>query len=344
MTGCDPAGTALNEARTQDPAGGGSEKNRTAFEYAAAYALCRERERKGEGLSGWLLVLDLDRFEAGLCACEAAGFIDLKGDVRVDGSPPGSFLRELERLAGAEARARFAEQEKQVKKIYKKYLLGGKETDREVYGGVTCSLLEQAFSQTAAALRRLLPAAEDLYRQKKVEESHLRILMIGDMARNYLAEYLVRKQFSRDPFGDDPIYWTPPDEKEDPALFVRVGRELYEAGKVRESRPVGCRVVLTLLDREGGRAAVELARPEQSLAELEPPSYSPPFLCCSEEPISLEVDGARREIPIPKALFQDREEAAMLRAAVVLRGGDLCLGLCGADDPKNQTQIPITIS
>ena len=319
------------------------ENVRTAFECAAAYALCRERERSGRGLSGWLLVLDMDAFTAGLCACKAAGSIVPAGDVHADNLPPDSFLDALEQLAGTDARARFTGQERRVKRIYRSYLLGERETDLMVYDGVSCSRLEQAFSQTGAALRQLFHYAKDLLRQKMVDENGLHILLVGAMARNYLAEHLAREHFSADPFVPDPLFWTP-DEGDDPALFVRKGQELYEAGRVQESRPVGRHVVLVLLDRENNRAAIDLARPEQSLAELETPDYTPPFLCCCEEPICLEVNGSRREIPVPESFFPAGIEAGMLSAAVVLRGEELCLSVRGADDPGHEMHIPITIS
>lgn len=322
----------------------GKEKQvRTAFECAAAYALCRERERSGQGLSGWLLVLDMDTFTAGLCVCEAAGSIVLAGDAHADNLPPDSFLGALEQLAGADARAQFTEQERQVERIYRNYLLGERETDPTVYDGVTCSRLEQAFSQTGAALSQLFLCAEDLLQQKEVDESGLHILLVGAMARNYLAEYLAREHFSVDPFVPDPLFWTP-DEGDDPALFARKGQELYEAGRVQESRPLGRHVVLVLLDRENNRAAIDLARPDQSLAELETPAYTPPFLCCCEEPICLEVDGTYREIPAPESFFPAGIAAGMLCAAVVLRSEELCLSVCSADDPKHERHIPITIS
>ena len=328
---------------------GNNEKARTAFECAAAYALCRERERSGQGLSGWLLVLDLDRCEAGLCTCKASGSILLTGSVQVDGPPPDSFLSELERLAGADARAQFAGQKDRVQRVYRRYkrLLEEQGADPKVYGGVTCSQLEEAFSKTGDALRRLFSEAEKLLGGNQADESELRILLMGAMAGNYLAKYLARKHFdalSPDPFLPDALFWPPDgDDGEDPALFAEKGRELYETGKVEESRPIGCRVALALLDGENNRAAMGLAEPEQTLAELETPSYSAPFLCCREEPVCLEIDGVRREIPIPEALFPAETAAEAVRAAVVSQGEGLYLSLCAADDPGHEARVPISI-
>ena len=320
---------------------GKEEKTRTAFECAAAYVLCRERER-GE-IPGWILVLDMDAYTAGLCACDASGSIALMGDVRVDGLPPDSFLEELERLAGAGARVHFTGQERRGKRSYYNYLMGERETDLTVYDGVTCSQLERAFARNAEAFRRLFLLAEDLLRQKKADEGDLRILLVGSMARNYLAEHLARGHFSIDPFLPDPLFWTA-DEEDDPALFAQKGWELYQAGAVQESGPIGRHIVLMLLDRENSRVPIDLAQPEQSRVEFETPAYSPPFLYCCGEPICLEVDGARQEITVPQSFFPAEIAAGMLRAAVVLREGELCLSVCGADAPRHERHTPITIS
>lgn len=319
------------------------DKVRTDFECAAAYALCRERERSGQSLSGWLLVLDMDAFTAGLCVCEATGSIVLTGDVHADNLPSDSFLGALEQLAGTDARAQFTEQERRVKQIYRNYLLGDRETDLTVYDGVTCSQLEQAFTRNEAAFRQLFLLAEDLLRQTNVDEGDLRILLVGSMARNYLAEHLARKHFSIDPFLPDPLFWTA-DEDDDPALFAQKGWELYQAGMVQESGPIGHRIVLTLLDRENSRVPIDLAQPEQSRAEFETPAYSSPFLYCCGEPICLEIDGACQEITVPQSFFPAEIAAGMLRVAVVLREGDLCLSICSADAPRHERHTPITIS
>lgn len=179
---------------------------RTAFECAAAYMLCREREQNGQRFSGWLLVLDMDAYTAGLCSCDAVGSIALMGDARVDAPSPDSFLEGLERLAGAAARAGFAGQERRTRRVYYNYLVGERESDLPVYDGVTCSQLEQAFAPAADAFRQLFPLAEDLLRQKKVAEDDLRILLVGNMARNYLAEHLARQHFSMDPLLPDPLF------------------------------------------------------------------------------------------------------------------------------------------
>lgn len=322
---------------------GKKEEARTAFECAAAYVVCREREQSGQGFSGWLLVLDMDAYTAGLCACEATGSIALMGDVHVDDRPPDSFLGELERLAGADARAHFTGQERRVKRVYRNYLKGERETDLTVYDGVTCSQLEQAFTHNEAAFRQFFLLAEDMLRQKKVDEGDLHILLVGNMARNYLAEYLARRYFSIDPLLPDPLFWTP-DEDDDPALFAQKGWELYQAGKVQESGPIGHHVVLTLFDGKSSRISIDLARPEQNRAEFGAPAYSLPFLYCCGEPICLEVDGARQEITVPQSFFPAEIAAGMLCAAVVLREGDLCLSVCGADDPRHERHTPITIS
>ena len=321
---------------------GKTENARTIYECAAAYVLCQERERSGQGLSGWLLVLDMDGYTAGLCACEAAGSIALMGDAHTDSLPPDSFLGELERLAGAGARARFTGQERRVKRVYRNYLLGERETDLTVYDEVTCSQLEQAFASNDAAFRQLFLRAEDLLRQKKAGEGELHILLVGGMARNYLAEHLARSHFSADPFLPDPLFWTP-DEDDDPALFIQKGRELYEEGKVQEAGPIGHHIALTLFDGKSSQISIDLVRPEQSQVEFEAPAYSPPFLCCGE-PICLEVDGTRQEITVPQSFFSTEIAAGMLRAAVVLREGDLCLSVCSADDPRHERHTPITIS
>ena len=318
------------------------EKVRTAFECAAAYALCRDREN-GKGLSGWLLVMDLDAFKAGLCACDAAGYITLIGDVHVDALPPVSFLDALEQLAGADARAQFTGQEKRVREVYRYYLSGKRRTDLQAYDGVTCSQLEQAFSQTGATLEQLFCSAKGLCDQKLEDESGLRILLIGAMARNGLAEYRAHKFFSVTPILDNDLFWER-DEEDDPALFAQKGQELYDAGIVRESRPVGCHVVLVLLDRENSHTAIDLVRPDQSLAELETPAYTPPFLCCCGEPICLIVNESSREIPVSEAFFPAGIKAGMLCAAVVLRGEELCLSVRGADAPGQEIYIPITTS
>lgn len=322
---------------------GKTENARTIYECAAAYVLCQERERSGQGLSGWLLVLDMDGYAAGLCAYEAAGSIALTGDVHADPLAPDSFLGELERLAGAGARASFARQERRVKRVYRNYLLGERETDLTVYDEVTCSQLEQAFASNDAAFRQLFLRAEDLLRQKKADEGELHILLVGGMARNYLAEYLARSYFSVDPLLPDPLFWTP-DEDDDPALFIQKGRELYQEGKVQEAGPIGHHVALTLLDGKNSQISIDLVRPEQSQMEFEVPAYSPPFLCCRGEPICLEVDGARQEITVPQSLFPAEIAAGALRAAAVLREGELCLSICSADDPKHEGHTPITIS
>lgn len=278
--------------------------NRTPYEAAAAWDACRSRDWGEAAYAGDLLVLDLDRGGAGVCRCAGDGHIELLGETQAE-AIPNWFHHVGVRW----------EEDPRRERMFRSYLRGKGRLDPPVCTlpdrrTLSCSELEEQFqSYTGPALSVLLERTGTLLEVMGIDQTAMRILLVGALAPVVLAEHPIRAYFSGDPFLPDARFAVL--EGADPAEIVAQGMALYAAGAVEHRRLLGHDVALCLLEGWGFGLPVRpvertLARRDTTLEELAKPTFTEPFFLDAGEPLRVVVDGEKCDLfqaAFPKGLL-----------------------------------------
>lgn len=288
----------------------------TAYEAAAAWDLSRHDSGNFEGM---LLVLDLDRGGAGLCQCRSG-----QPPVQVwehAGSLRGSFFRDAvwTLMPGCSSPNAAQELRESLTGLFgarsqKNYLRSFRARDMDlpeialdgqVYP-LTCSAVAEVFERThAQALGRMLTASKEELEKRGAEEN-CRIVPVGELARLYLAEYMVRETFLARPLlKDDRLRLC--DGQEDPARIVELGYQLYSR-KYHREKTVGKQLRLQVLRRNGSGTTSELlmlAGSGSTCSQLRQPTYVGPICIARGEPLILYADSELHRMSVPEELLGD---------------------------------------
>lgn len=279
----------------------------TPFEAAALWDL----HRSGAGdYTGMILVVDLDRADAGICRCERGElprqqwcsrngvsedfFLTLVRD-RFPGCADQAVTANL--LYGGIANANWIRPQKA-------YLRSGKAADLPlpsvaVDGSavtLTCADLDGIYNRHwADATRRALADAK-----VQLAGTAPRIVPVGRLARLFLAEYLIREAFLEMPLLDDPSLRSC-GPGEDPSAAVRDGTELYRS---ISSKPqvLEHTVMVQTQRRQGDRVQPELltlARKGTSYEQLAQVTYANKIYLGSDTSLTLFADSQPITVPIP---------------------------------------------
>lgn len=279
----------------------------TDFEAAAVWNLHRSGS---EDYTGRILVVDLDRADAGICRCES-GQLPRQQWCSQNGVTGDYFLTLVrERFPGCTNEAATADMlygsiaGANWVRAQKAYLRSGRTTDLPLPSVVTdgnavtltCAGLDEIYNRRwADATRRVLEAAKT-----QLAGAAVRIVPVGRLARLFLAEYLIREAFLEMPMLDDPslCLWGP---GEDPSAAVRQGAELY---RTISSKPQTLEhtIMVQTLRRQGDDLMPELltlARKGASYEQLAQVSYTNKIYVGGDTDLTLFIDSQPRTIPLP---------------------------------------------
>ena len=283
----------------------------------AAACVCREEESAGKAYTGKLLVLDLDACGAALLRCRAGGNIALIWEAGAPFDSVHAFEQAMVKTCGISAQF-LSDNRRRAARAYRRYLQNERAEDMIAVEGASCVQLEQAFSGVRAAFQNLFGEVETKLQDGELDE--IRILTIGSMADNFLAEYCVRERFSSDPLLPDPLFWEL-DESESRGELAERGRKLLEEREAEKPRSFGKDVSLCLINKDGHEEDIVLARAGQNESELTEPRFTPPFLYLRGEPLRWRINGEILRMPLPGSLLPTDTGADMISAALVLKDG-----------------------
>lgn len=280
----------------------------TAFEAAVAW----EQHRGGlQGNTGLVLVVDLDRGDAGICQWERnalprqqwccqggiqADFFQTLVQRRFpDCADPAALASLLYEAAADPAWTR----------AQKAYLRSGRTMALSLPSvaaqgtavSLTCAELDEIYhSEWADVTRKSLEAAKT-----HLAGQTARIVPVGRLARLFLAEYLIRETFLAMPLLDDPILrlWTP---EEDPSQVIRQGMEHY-----RSSQPqlLAQSIFVQVQRRQGDSLKPELltlAKQGTGYKQLARASYTGPVYLGTEDTLTLFADSQPHCVSLPAGL------------------------------------------
>lgn len=279
----------------------------TAFEAAAMWDLHRS---KPEDYTGLILVVDLDRANAGICRCES-GRLPRQQWCSQSGVSQDYFLTLVrDRFACCANESALANMlyggisNTQWVRAQKGYLRSGKTMDLPLPAVVidgkpvnlTCAGLDEIYGwHWADATRKVLEEAK-----AQLAGEPARILPVGRLARVFLAEYLIRETFLDIPLVDDPRLrlWAP---DEDPAAAVSKGMELYQSA-ISKSQLLEHTVMVQTQRRQNDQlkpALLTLAKKGTSYEQLKQISYTDKIYVGSDKSLTLYADSQSLSIALP---------------------------------------------
>lgn len=282
----------------------------TAYEAAAAWDLSRDDSIEFEGL---LLVLDLDHGSAGLCQHRSGQSPEQVWEY--PGSLSSSFFRDAVwvLMPGCSSPNGAQQLRESLTGLFgsrsqKNYFRAGRTEDLslpdvvlegQVYS-MTCAGLAEVFEHShGQALRQMLSEARAEL-SRRGAEANCRILPVGELAKLYIAEYMVRETFLARPLlTDDRLRLCV--GREDPAQIVEQGYEIYRQ-KYSPEKAIGKHLRLQVLRRTGSGAVSELltlATGDRTYSQLRQIQYVGPICIADDEPLTLYVDSELLRISIP---------------------------------------------
>lgn len=300
----------------------------TAYEAAAAWDLSRDNS---EDFNGMIMVMDMDRGSAALCRCTPG-----QPPVQVweyTGRLSGSFFRDAvwtllpgcaspvgEKLLRESLTGLFGS------RVQKNYIRSGRSqnldlpevvVDGQVYP-LTCADLTEVFDRSHRQnLERMLSEARaELNRQGAEENCHL--VLVGELAGLYTAEYMVREAFLERPLLlDDRLRMH--GKGEDPARIVELGYQIYRRQYSRE-KTIGKCLRLQVLRRKGTGEASELltlAKSESTYSQLrQNVAYVGPVCIVDGEPLTIYADSDLHRISLPAGVLSNAGQLGCVEVGV----------------------------
>lgn len=315
----------------------------TPFEAAALLELHRG---KPEDYTGLILVVDLDRADAGICRCES-GQLPRQQWCSCSGVSQNYFLSLVQEYFGGCANESAVADllyrgisNAQWIRGQKAYLRSGRAMDLQLPPvmmdgravNLTCANLDALYTRHwADATRKVLTAAK-----AELAGENARILPVGRLARLFLAEYLIRETFLEIPLMDDPCLrlWAP---EEDPAEAIRQGTELYR-NLSSKPRILECAIMVQIQRRQGDQLKPELltlAKKGTAYEKLKQITYTDKIYVGSDQTLTLFADSQPFSLDLPAN-----------------SGGVVALGLAAEQDKlsliirsgSSTSKIPLTLS
>lgn len=308
----------------------------TAYEAVAAWDLSRS---DSTGFEGHILVMDLDRGGAGLCQCSSDQ--PPKQIWEYPASLTGSFFQDAvwtllpgcSSLHGAQA-LRESLTGFFGSRIQKNYIRSGRvqnlqlpevSLDGQVYS-MTCTELANIFNHShAPALRQMLSEARaELTRCAGAE--NCRLVPVGELARLYLAEYMVRETFLEMPFLPDTrlrLYL----RLEDPARIAEQGCQIYQQ-QYRRDKTIAKLLQLQVLRRTQSGSTPELltlVKNGSLYSQLSPINYVGPICIVNRTSLTLYADTDPHHIPLPAEVFQSSGPLVCVEVGVTAEDDELYL-------------------
>lgn len=317
------------------------------YEAVALYDYEQCKQTLGEGAIT-TLVFHMDRCGIGVCACSEKGVKLLGQNTAIDNQ---SLYDELiSRLAMALGEVDTAAVETQwntqvegMNPIVKRYLRSGRMMDNEALKSYTkeialkVSELEKQFEDITAKWNGALEEGSRLLQGLGISEDDIRILVVGNLAKSYFAEYAVKAYFCAMPFLAD-LRFADYIQREDTSRIVQLGEEIHTARSV-----VGHEIALIYwesgVDGAGAEKVQLLASPRQALLELEQATYWEGMLVEKEEGVTLRIDKQIVKIELPYMLAAD----AVDKVDVALKAVEnkLMLSLRRTEMPAKVYDIPL---
>lgn len=324
----------------------------TSYEAAALWELERSNARDFDGL---VLILDMDRAAFGICRCRPDK-LPVQVKTVIGSAGGGSFFREvvtalLPDCADPEGLARTlydSVQDPAWVRAQKNYLRSGGTVDIPLPSlvaegqvcSMTCAALDDFFKKTRRELLTdMIARAKDRIRILEAEDT-CRIVPVGELARLFLAEYLIREAFLPMPLLPDDRLRTCT-AQEDPAGIYEQGFALYR-NAMETPRMLDSTLRLQVLRRNGAKLSPELlplAESGTAYQALENVRYVGPVCVSEQSGLTLFANDRMHRLAIPDGLLPTGSAMSFLETGVGISGDRPTLMLRSSDG--RTAQIPL---
>ena len=329
-----------------------SNKEPTFFQAIAAYDICRSRDKSENPFEGDMLIFDFDVWGVGLCRCLPKGKIKETAQTMLENTKPVSEIYLQERLSLEDILNGRAETDlNAVNRALKNLFRTNGAVDKKIPLGNTeikCSEINNAFSETCGSyMDRLFDAADGIMKENNVDVNNIRIVLSGALAKFYAVEFMVRKEFSENPFlKDDRFAQT--EQNENPAEFYRIGRKLYSENKVEFEPCIGHRVEVLFEQYVPERDFLQsekltLSNPEQGVSDFDKARYFGSIYISLSDKLLLSVDGEENNIELPTALQNGTQNYINVEAAVIVENLNIFLALRNSLNGRT-ANVPLNIA
>lgn len=319
----------------------------TMYEAIALYDYEQNKQVVGDG-TVTSFIIHMDMGQIGVCSCSDAG-VKLLGQTQQQAETSlyedfvGRLALMLKEADSAEAKAQWETQIEGMNPLVKRYLRSGKMMDGEAFKSYTgtavlkVSELDSQFEGIVSKWNRVLEEGSRLLAELKISQEDIRILPVGELAKSYYAEYVVKSYFCATPFLPDPRF-VDSIQKEDITRLIQSGEEIHRSRSV-----VGHEIVLMYWDSgqdgNGAERTHILASAKQAMKELEQVAYWKGLLVEKEEGITLRVDGKPLKIELPYMLAADAVDKVDIALKAVER--QLLLSIRRTEMPSKLYDIPL---
>lgn len=288
------------------------------------------------------VVYNLDNYSVGLCTCSKEGAVSLLDNFAVDGGRH-SFAMDLSdglsraapgiagvnRIMGAKLNGLnqkmqgFLQSERQLN-----------ETAVSLSGAdLSCSAFEYALRTAKERVESLLSASFPLLEKNGFDEDSVRVILVGEGAEYYLLEFVIRAEWSFDPFLADErfVNGTYPDS---PSQIIPAGIELY-----LEKTSIGTDISIRVLGRDGEVELKQLATRQTPASNFDMPNYLGPIFVSVHDSLELEVNTVWRKLTLPYSIRP--MDSDLIEAAVLRKDAGPILRIRRCSDPTRIYDVPI---
>lgn len=282
----------------------------TMYEPIALYDYERCKQDLGEDTIT-TVILHADMAQMGVCTCNKEG-VRLLGQTRQQ-AEKSLYEGLMSRLAAAltEKDIKVVEDQWEVQvegmnPLVKRCLCYGMQNDKEAFGlysknvVLKVSQLKQIFEDIMDKWNRALEEGCKLLDSLMISVDDVRILVVGNLAKCYFAEYTAKSCLSGSPLLPDDRF-ADYIQKEDVSRLIQSGEDIF-----RSKSMVGHEIILRYWDcgqdGSGAERTHLLASARQPVQELAQAVYWEGLLVEKEEGIALSVDGKVLKVDLPYML------------------------------------------
>ena len=202
---------------------------------------------------------------------------------------------------------------------------------------LTCSDLKNMFADTRKRLETVFQKTSELLKNSRIDEDHMRILLIGQFAEYVLFQYAAKEYFSFDPFMEDTRF---------SPYTIAIPSEILiaQAGEIVETQTMVDHDLELLYWKQGSGGRMEkkslvLLKRNQPLRELEKAQYTDPVYVSAEEALTFVKDGAEKTLGLPYTIPEGSGD--LVEVTVVMSESGICIRLRRTDMPSHIYDIDL---